>query len=289
MTGFVDITAERYHADPAETPSLSSSIAKILCTSSAAHAWAAHPKLNPDFARTEETKFDVGNVAHALLLQGMSVAHVVHRDDWRSNAAKEERDAARENGQVPLLAKQWDEVQRMCNAVATQLGALDIDPVPLTGGKPEQSLIWDEDGVQCRARFDWVHDDLSTIDDLKTTNRSAHPQAWSRGPLYSSGNDIQAAFYMRGLETVYGIDRVNWRWIVVETTAPYALSVITPGPDVIALAQEKVTYALRVWRECLESDTWPAYPRTVTRAELPPWAESQWFAGEDHYQEEMAA
>lgn len=280
MTGFVDIGADQYHADPSASPSLSSSVIKILCDSSPAHAFAAHPKLNPDYARKEEARFDIGNAAHALLLQGVHVAHIVHRDDWRTAAAQEEREMARAHGQVPLLKKDFDDVIRMCDAVAVQIEKVDASPVPLTGGKPEQTLLWEDDGVACRARFDWVHDDLSAVDDLKTTSRSANPLAWSRGPLFSSGCDTQAAFYLRGLRIALGVTDVEWRWIVVETAAPYALSVISPGPDVLELAEHKIDYAFAKWKACLASGEWPAYPLRVAYAQAPSWEGTRWLERE---------
>jgi hypothetical protein len=174
----------------------------------------------------------------------------------------------------------------MCNAVAKQLQAFDVDPVPLTAGKPEQTMVWQDAqyGVWCRGRIDWLHDDLSAIDDLKTTTRSAHPEAFAKN-LYSYGCDVQAAFYLRGLHAYLGETLhphpIAWRWVVVETSPPYGLSVIEPGPAVLELANAKVDAALKLWAECLERDSWPGYPTKVATAELPAWEEARWLARED--------
>lgn len=282
MTGTLALSFDEYHADPAEQPSLTASIARILCTASPRHAWTAHPRLNPDFERPDDPKFDIGTAAHALLLQGIDLVHIIHAPDWRTAAAKEERDIARTHGRIPLLATQWDDVRRMVETVQTQLGALDVQPTPLTDGKPEQTLMWDEDGVACRCRFDWLRDDLTAVDDLKTTSRSANPRAWAKSSLTGIGADIQAAFYLRGLERAFGATDVQWRWVVTETYPPYALSVITPGPDVLTLANAKVDHALAIWRRCLATGEWPSYPTTLFRAELPPWAEVAWFENSEH-------
>lgn len=274
MKGLLTIPAHEYHADPADVPSLSSSIAHLLVTTSPAHARAAHPKLNPDFERVEDEKFDVGNVAHQMLLEGRDAVEVVYENDWRTKAAKEARAVARLDGKIPLLAKHWEQVQAMADAVRAQLGEFDCDPPLLApGGKPEQTLIWeDEEGVTCRALFDWLHDDMSAVDDLKTTARSANPETWSR-TLFGIGADIQVAFYLRGLEQVFGVTDVEWRFIVAESQPPFAVSVVSLGPDALALAQDKVTWAIRKWRDCLASGLWPAYPLRVCYADLPPWEE----------------
>jgi hypothetical protein len=290
-TGIFDGKADGYHADDhGDNPTLSSSIANLLINRSPLHAWTAHPRLNPNFVAVDDSKFDVGTVAHSMLLEGTASVDVCDFSDWRTKDAKEARDVSRLNGRTPLLAHQFEEVLAMCNAVADQLKAFNADPVPLTDGKPEQTMVWQDPqtGVWCRARIDWLHDDLSAIDDLKTTTRSAHPEAFAKN-LYSYGCDVQAAFYLRGINALYG-DRsagamvagmMSWRWVVVETSPPYGLSVIEPGPAVLELADAKVDAALKLWAECLERDSWPGYPTKVATAELPAWEEARWLARED--------
>jgi hypothetical protein len=285
-----DFAAADYHADQnKDMPTLSSSIANILLNRSPLHAWTAHPRLNPNWQPDDDSKYDVGTVAHSMLLEGTASVDVCDFADWRTKDAREARDASRANGRTPLLAHQFEEVLGMCNAVADQLKAFDIDPVPLTGGKPEQTMVWQDapTGAWCRARIDWLHDDLSAIDDLKTTTRSAHPEAFAKN-LYSYGCDVQAAFYLRGLKALHVdadrntyLDGVDWRWIVVETSPPYGLSVVQPGPAVLELADAKVDAALKLWAECLERDIWPGYPTRVATAELPAWEEARWLEREE--------
>lgn len=279
-TGIYTMPGDVYHGDPAEVPSLSSSIAHLLCSSSPAHARAAHPKLNPDHARVDKAIYDTGTVAHSLLLEGrIDTVHVVNADNWRTKAAQESRDEARASGKVPILAKDWPAIQAMCNAAAKQIGNHEAQPPLFTDGEPEQTLVWEEaGGVVCRARLDWLRDDKAAIDDLKTTSRSANPEAYSRA-LFGVGGDVQAAFYIRGVEKITGCTP-EFRWCVVETTPPYALSVVSPGPDVLTIGHKKVGWAIETWRKCLRDDHWPAYPTEVCYAELPPWEEARWLARE---------
>lgn len=282
----VDIDQATYHADQiADGPTLSASTIHTLLSLSPAHARANHPRLNPDHNRTEDSKFDVGNVAHALLLQGIEVAEViVGYTDWRSKAAKEARDLARAHGRAPMLAHQATEVYAMVNAVRDQLVGFGVDPLPFTDGSPERTLVWDEAEVACRARIDWLHNAMHAIDDLKTTSRSARPDAFEKN-LYAYGCDIQAALYLRGMKALGASP--EWRWVVVETTPPYALSVISPTAAVLALGDAKVDAALTLWRQCLETGHWPAYPTEIAYAELPAWEEARWLAREAR--EEIAA
>lgn len=282
--GVHTMPAVEYHADVIddERPSLNASIAAILCESSPAHARAAHPRLNPTFVRVEEDKFDVGTCAHALMLEGREVVEVVYANDWRTKAAQQLRDRARADGRVPLLSKDWDRVQAMAATLRSQLDLVDADPGLYVDGKAEQTLVWEDDhGVLCRARCDWLHEDLTAIDDLKTTSASANPEKWQR-TLFDIGADVQVAFYLRGLERLtgrsYGCEA--FRYVVIETAPPFALSVVSLSPHGLELGRRKVAYAIEAWARCLLNEEWPGYPRRPVFVDPPPWVEQRWLERE---------
>lgn len=273
----LDLTADEYHADQTgDQPTLSASIARILCAKTPAHARAAHPRLNPDYARKEEDKFDLGNAVHSLLLQGIDLAHVCHYDSWRTNDAKDARATARAHGRIPLLQKNWNEVEQMLTAVRLQVAKLPLDPPPFTNGEPEKTIVWEEDGVACRARLDWLHEGALVIDDLKSTSASAEPAAW-RKTLYGMGGDLQAAMYVRGVQAVYGTTFTTFRWIVAETYPPFAVSVVDLAPAALALANEKLDWAIATWKRCLDTGEWPGYVPRVASIDPPAWEEARWL------------
>ncbi len=285
--GIYTFPAEQYHADalvfdgPSYKPTLSASIAHLLTSRSPLHAWTAHPRLNPDFKREPEAKYDVGTCAHALLLEGKpmeEVARVVYMDSWRTKAAKELRDEARAEGKIPLLEKDAEAVQRMIAAAWIQIDQHESEPDPFTNGKSEQTLIWEENGITCRALVDWLHEDQRVIYDLKTTSASANPENWSR-TCFQIGADVQTAFYLRGLQQITGI-HAEMRYVVVETYPPYALSINSLTPAALEVGRAKVKRAMELWRECLANDSWPGYPNRVAYAELPAWEESRWLERE---------
>lgn len=279
----LSIPADQYHADDlGETPTLSASIANVLLNQSPAHARAQHPRLNPHYERKTEERFAIGTAAHKLLLEGESVIEVIVADNFRTKAAQEHRDEAIAHGRIPLLAKDADQVIAMVKAIGDQLARFDLPP--LADGQVEQTFVWSEDGVACRSRLDWFVPDL--ILDLKTTSRSARPQAWAKRALFDHGCDLQCVMYRRAVHAVTGTVP-RFRWIVVETTEPYALSVIEPDTDVLAYGEARLDKALAVWRECLASGEWPAYGTTPYLAPLPAYLESQWLA--DEVREELAA
>lgn len=277
--GVYTMTAAEYHADPCLAPSLSSSLARELLGYSPQHAWYQHPKLNPAFEPEEDDKFDVGTAAHAYLLEGESGFVVVLEQDWRKKDAQTARAGARLIGKVPLLGEQWERVQTMAAAARAQLKRHEDPPIPLTGGQPERTLVWREGEIWCRARLDWLHDDRRTIDDYKTTGACANPAVWARTQLFSMGYDVQAAFYLRGLRAVAGVD-ATFRFVVQEAFAPYQVAVIGLTPQVLALAERKVRAAIAAWTFCLAEGRWPGYPTRTCYAELPGWEETRWLERE---------
>lgn len=272
--GIHDIPSEVYESDPCEKPSLSSSIAKILLNESPLHAWAAHPQLNPNFEREDKEIFDLGTVAHALMLQGLSIAVVLEFDDWKKKEARIARDILRADGKIPILSKHWGRVQNMVTSGHKQLEAHREAKNAFTGGKPEQTLVWaDDHGVVCRARLDWLHDSRLIIDDYKSTGMSVNPENLDR-MMVSAGWDVQAAFYRRGIYKLFGKE-AEFRFICQEAQDPHALSVVGVGPDFQWIGEKKVQKAIDLWAECTRTNKWPGYSDRITYPTLPPWVENK--------------
>lgn len=266
------ITERDYHADTfagLEVPVLSASIAAVLMKESPLHAYAAHPKLGAE-PREDSEMFDLGTIAHAVILEGTEKKlEIVEAPDWRTKGAQFVRDAARKRGMVPILSKNMDAVREMAAAVRQQLSWFRDPPLPLTDGKAEQTMLWQEDGIWCKARVDWLHTSRAVIDDLKTTSRTANPEDYIR-TMYNAGGDLQPAFYLRGLKALTDID-ATFRFIVAENCKPFATSVVSLGPSAIALADDKCSQAIRRWRQCLTSGNWGGYTPRVHHAEPPAW------------------
>ncbi len=279
--GFHEIAAADYHDDPCAEPSLSASTAQELLAKSPLHAWYSHPRLNPGFEREEREIFDLGAAAHAYLLEGETGFAIIEADDWRTKAAKEARDLARAQGRLPVLRHKWDAILAMADAINAQLDAFSDPPRPFSAGKAEQTLVWQEGPIWCRARLDWLGDDHRTVDDLKTTGGSANPEDWTRGPMFA-GPALQAAFYLRGLSVLSGVgtDRLNFRFVVAENYPPFALSVVSLGPEAWVIAEKQRRMAVEIWSNCMDTGKWPAYPRKTCYATLPPWIETQWVERE---------
>ena len=271
--GVYDVPAEVYHADDlCAAPCFSRSIGKLLIRRSPRHAWTAHPRLNPDHEPDDATKFDVGKAAHRLLLGGPEEFAIVAADDYRTKAAKEAREEALAAGRLPVLARQWEDVQAMVASCRAQLAAHEDAKDAFSSGEPEQTMVWQEGETWCKARLDWLPSDGRFFDDFKTTG-NAHPDAWSERVAFETGADMQAALYRRGIRALGLARDPLFRFVVQEIEAPYALSVCALTPAAIDMADRELDRALELWRWCLENDSWPGYPARTCYVDPPPWQE----------------
>ncbi len=276
--GVYKISSEEYHADPTPDPSLSRSVIKDLFDCSA-KAWFNHPRLNPNFKADDgDGKFDVGTAAHQLLLEGLDSIEIIDAEDWRKKETKERRELARKNGMVPLLKHQFEEAEKMVAVAEEQIHAckeLGITALEIEGDS-ELSYFWQEEGLWCKVRPDWINEKRDLIIDYKTTKQSANPADISRH-IISMGYDIQAAFYLRGVKA---IEQTSPKFVFVfqEVEEPFLCSFVGLDPAFLAMANQKIDYGIFLWGNCLSKNEWPAYPSKIAWVEPPAWAFTRWDA-----------
>lgn len=263
-----------YHADPCEVPSLSSSIAHILVSKSPRHAWAAHPKLGKLLEPEHETTaVQDGTLIHTLLLGKGAQIEVVDAKDWRTNAAKDQRDDAVKAGRVAVLRHRYDELALVAAELRTQILRLGFS----LEGDAEVAYEWDEDGatgpVRCRGMMDLVQVEdggrLIRILDLKKT-ASAHPNAISRH-FYDYGHDIQFSAYTSCLKRLHPDAQVRMEFLFLEIDPPYAVTPAAPGVAFEQIGQQRWQRAIEIWERCLNTGRWPSYADSVQWIEPQPY------------------
>ena len=259
---YSDIPAADYHADPCDTPSLSSSIAKLLLERPPYWAWAAHPKLNPEWKPAEpKAAFDIGSAAHALLLENGKDIMVIAADNWLTKDAKAKRDDARGLGFTPVLTKEYEKTQEMSRIATEFLASYGID---VSKTDNECTMISEVDGVLCRTRADIFM--LGRIIDYKTTGVSLDVFNKQASKF---GYDLQAAMYMR-VAAELG-EKCEWLFLVQETVAPYPVQMFRPTKEFLEVGKRKFAQALSIWSECLLMGEWPGYPKDIQLLDAMPW------------------
>lgn len=276
--GVYEMTNEAYHADPVPGGSLSSSGARMLLPPSCP-ALFHHRMTNP---QPPSRNFDFGHAAHQEVLGSGPDLVVVDATDWRTKAAKEQRDAARAEGAVPLLPDEYEQVQGMASALrAHPVASALFNP---ERGKAEQSLFWRDHmtGVQLRARLDWLPNPTSgrmIIADYKTTV-SAEPTSIARA-IHQYGYHQQADWYRDAVLALGLAEDPAFVLVFQEKTAPYLVTVVEPNIDALMWGDVLNRKAIDVYRRCKETGRWPGYSDDVVLAQLPPWAEKQYEIARD--------
>lgn len=273
--GVYSLPDEVYHADPVPGGSLSASGAKTLLRAPALFQWER------EHGRPPKREYDLGHAAHKLVLGVGAELAIVDAPDWRTKAARQQRDEAREVGRVPILAHEHEQVQAMAAAlrrhpVASKL----LDPG--RGGQPEQSLFWrGAENVWLRARLDWLPNmdgpHRPIIADYKTCDSASLPSI--RRAVANYGYYIQDAWYRSAVENVLGA-RPAFCFIFQERTPPYLVTVVQLSEEAQAAGRRAMSRAIEMYRDCTESGIWPGYvgDYEIPEINLPPWIENEEYA-----------
>lgn len=270
--GVHDMPAEEYHRDPLRHAggSLSSTGARKLL------ACPAKFRYEQDNPPAPKQHLELGTAAHTLVLGDGPEFAVLDYPDYNTKAAQAERDQARAEGLLPLLAREHQQVKDMAAAIRQHpLAAALFSPVT---GKPEQTLIWHDrrTGAGRRARFDWLRhpgDGRLLIPDYKTT-RDASPAAVQKS-IYTFGYHIQADWYEDGALTLGLADETAFLLVFQEKEPPYLVSVVEPDPVAMRIAAARNRQAIDRWIDCTRTGRWPGYGDDIHHLPLPIWAEKR--------------
>lgn len=265
---FYDVASADYFADPAPTPSLTQSVAKILLEKSPAHARLEHPKLCPPASDDDEPEKYVkaqaiGNAAHALLIGRGKELAVGNFESWMSKDAKAFKADALAKCLTPILDKHMQSAEEMCGAALSQLEQMpQHDTAFLPGaGSGEVVLAWQEGNLWFRTMIDWVRETRPSCYDLKTSAMSCAPHA-VEDRASVMGWDLQGAMHERGLDALdpKNAGRRKFYFVALENEPPYGLTVVELSEADLTMGRKKLAMAIDIWRHCMATDTWPAYP-----------------------------
>lgn len=276
-----------YFADPAPKPSLTQSIAKILLEQSPAHARLEHPRLRPPIASDDEPaeKYDsakvVGDAAHAMMIgRGKDICEAKF-DNWMKGDAKKFRDDPEHEGKVVILSKHLRRASAMVNAARASLDLMDWPDAFEERGNGEVVIAWEESGIWFRSLIDWKTSTAPVCYDLKTSGMSVAPHSIGM-MIEKAGWHIQAAMHERGLDVLEPHDagRRRFRFVAQENYPPYAVTPVELDEHWMTLGRKKLQFAIDIWRRCMETDHWPAYPLVPMVPDYPGFRETQWLERE---------
>jgi exodeoxyribonuclease VIII len=229
-------------------------------------------------APREQTKaMQIGSAVHCAVLEpaefGKRYAAMPDGIDRRTKEGKALYAELEANGKEILSANDFRDVMNIAGAVNTHPTAADL----LSGGKPEVSVFGELDGVLVKCRFDWLRDDGIAVD-LKTTQNASSSEFARTVGKYSYHR--QASFYLDVASSV-GVNIHTFRFIAVETSAPYGISVVELDDEAIELGRTQYLKALALYQNCVNFDDWPSYDTSIQTISMPKWAHYEFNNLED--------
>jgi hypothetical protein len=295
--GFYNLDEDQYHRDPAPKPSMSSSFLATIITETVAVAHDSHPRLQPTFGPIEgedegepdNKKFDVGKIAHALVLGKGKRIVPVDAKDWKKKADQEERKRIIEDGDQPCLLRQMLHAERMRDALMHQLAEIpgEQDSFLPDMGFSEQGGFWQEQTqfgkLWARALIDWRHKDRLQIRDYKTYNGQlgSDPEAFVRG-IIDGGKDIQDPHYSAAYAAIAGAaagevipwDAVDFAFIVQDPNPPYLVSVVRLQDRLWSF--ERRHWAIDRWAASVGAGMYRGHAPIVHQVPPPAYARTKW-------------
>ncbi len=272
--GIYDLTHDQYHNDPCPLPSCSRGWIVDALTQSPKHAARKHPRIGGQRDDESTAVASVGVVAHALLLgKGEERVRVSPHAEFRTNEAKAWRDEQLKAGHTIIKEEGFKEAERIVAAFRPGMDKFNAElgeSFPTSGF--EKTVCAQVNGVWCRILVDA---DGKSIWDLKTSGTEYNPAKWVKNQHFGGGGDIQAAFYSRVYEAATGIKK---RFIsaVIEQSDPYDCYPVLNTERSLAIANQKIDWALAVFKRGLESGEWDGYAKRVVYADTPAYAEMDW-------------
>lgn len=243
------MTNEEYHASGA----VSKSVLDMI------HKSPAYYKYCMENPREQTEAMLLGSVVHKLVLEPQDFGSefaVVPECDRRTKDGKAVYKAFCDALQDGVTAVPGD-VHRQAQDMAEAVKAHPVAAKLLTDGKAEESLFWEQDGIKCACRPDWLRDD-GLIVDLKTT-QDASPESFIRD-AYKYRYYVQAWWYHHGAN-LCGIQNDNFLFIAVESKPPHTVCVYAADDLYFKLGEQEAMRDFSTYKECTESDIWYGYEK----------------------------
>ena len=122
----------------------------------------------------------------------------------------------------------------------------------------ELAIVWDDEetGIRCKAKIDYANRDGCILCDLKSTEVAAE-HAFRRS-VEKYGYYQQAAFYSDGWQALTG-DLCSFLFIAAEKSPPHCCCSYEPDENTLLAGRHSYRAALKLWKKCVDSDTWPGY------------------------------
>lgn len=235
---------------------LHQSVAKVLVTQ--CPAAARHMLDNPQ-EKKPSSEMNLGSLVDQMVFGGAGW-HTIDADSYRTKKAQQERDAAYERGQVPVLSKDVEAAQKLAGRIRSRLMEEGID---LQNCRKQEHMEWESPwGVLCAGTPDLaiLYDSEWVTVDLKVGSRTE--PVYLGNHVVDQGWHIQAAAYQEAGHWAY--PQVNRRGrhllLAAETGGTQMVQLHSFSEMMMDMGRHAWSRAQDIWTRCQQSGEWPEYP-----------------------------
>lgn len=254
-----------------DIPALRSSIISIIDRKTLAHAKASMDNFN----ESDKGEFVIGSACHDAILRPSIFAK-----KWGvlpvgyDGRTKDGKDAK------ALLAKEYgnnllkqDEMLQIRNIGEGLNKHPSISKLLNSITDTEVSLVWNEQGIECKARLDAIAEvnGQTILIDLKTS-RSAEQRDFERSCV-SYGYIIQSAHYLAGAKAcgVIKQDNNNFIHVVIEKESPFLGAAYCLDDASLEVGEKRRQEAMKKYSIAKANDIWPGYSEQIETIAAPHW------------------
>jgi len=255
----LDLPNEDYH----KSSGISKSQLDIF-RRSAYHYWSVF--IDPRAPERKETDaMRQGTIIHAAVLEPERFEAEYKVAPCKDKRTKKWKDFMLEcgDGFSPITQAEYERAMRCHEAVRNHAWA----NAALSDGQAEVSAFAEEPeagNLEVRSRFDWITTSGALVD-LKT---SLDASPWGfRKSVRTFKYDLQAAMYKRVAELNHIADAC-FLFVVVEREFPFGVGVYQLSADAMAKGLANYHDLTSRFQECLRTDVWPGYTKTLETLEL---------------------
>ena len=160
--------------------------------------------------------------------------------------------------------------------IAASVKAHPVAAKLLQSGTAEQSFFWEQEGIKCKCRPDYLRADIKTAVDLKTTQCSS-PDEFTKS-AYNYRYHVQAAWYLDGLRAC-GVNIENFIFIAVETKAPFTVMCYAADDLMLQLGRMAAKDNFETYKNAVATQNWHSYEEKpeIHSLSLPDWVARKYF------------
>ena len=260
-----DMLASDYH----KIEALSASGAKSLLRS------PAHYLAMKETFKEPTAAMRLGTAVHTMILEPEKFEEeiaVMPKFDKRTNLGKKAIEEWSEEQAGKCIIDHYQ--NERAKQIAESVWAHPFFKERVNGGRSESTLLWEQYGVQCKARLDYCRD--QTIFDVKTC-QDASPEGFAK-QIANFQYHIQAAHYSMGFRRVTGQKLDRFIFIAVESDFPHMVGIYTLDRNSLYAGQMKMEQAAKAYKHVLDGSADRNYSSKVVELSVPTWALPEPFA-----------